>query len=58
MRKFLVAAAIAALFAAGAQAQVNTGDLKWGPAPAVFPKGAQMVVLAGDPSKPGTFVIR
>ena len=41
-----------------AQAQVNSGDLKWGPAPAVFPKGAEMAVLAGDPGKAGTFVIR
>src|SRR5665213_3181674 len=41
-----------------AQAQVNSGDLKWGPAPAVFPKGAEMAVLAGDPGKAGPFVIR
>jgi quercetin dioxygenase-like cupin family protein len=31
--------------------------LKWGPAPAVFPKGAQMAVVSGDPSKAGEFVI-
>jgi quercetin dioxygenase-like cupin family protein len=41
-----------------AQAQVNTGDVKWGPAPPVLPKGAQMAVLAGDPSKTGMFVVR
>lgn len=41
-----------------AQAQVNSADLKWGPAPAVFPKGAQMAVLSGDPGKSGVFVIR
>lgn len=58
MRKIILAAGIAALAAAASQAQVNTGDLKWGPAPAVFPKGAQMAVLAGDPTKAGTFVIR
>ncbi len=34
------------------------GDLKWGPAPAVFPKGAQLAVLSGDPFKPGVFVLR
>ena len=39
-------------------AQVNSGDLKWGPAPAVFPAGAQMAVLSGDPTKAGVFVIR
>ena len=44
--------------ATGAQAQVNSADLKWGPAPALFPKGAQMAVLSGDPSKSGVFVIR
>ena len=39
-------------------AQVNLAQTKWGPAPAVFPKGAKMAVLAGDPSAPGIFVIR
>jgi quercetin dioxygenase-like cupin family protein len=39
-------------------AQVNSGDLKWGPAPAVFPPGAQMAVLSGDPTAPGEFVLR
>ena len=32
--------------------------LDWGPAPAVFPKGAQMAVVSGDPSKAGEFVIQ
>jgi quercetin dioxygenase-like cupin family protein len=41
-----------------AAAQVNAPDLKWGPAPAVFPAGAQMAVLSGDPAKSGVFVIR
>lgn len=41
-----------------AYAQMNSTDLKWGPAPPVFPTGAQMTVLAGDPTKSGTFVIR
>lgn len=49
----------AALALAGpGQAQVNPNDLKWGPAPPVFPAGAQMAVLSGDPGKAGTFVIR
>jgi len=39
-------------------AQVNSGDLKWGPAPAVFPAGAKMAVLSGDPGKSGVFVVR
>jgi quercetin dioxygenase-like cupin family protein len=41
-----------------AQAQVNSSDLKWGPAPPVLPAGAQIAVLSGDPTKTGTFVIR
>ncbi len=45
-------------FASPAAAQVNTGDLKWGPAPAIFPAGAQMSVLSGDPTKAGVFVLR
>jgi quercetin dioxygenase-like cupin family protein len=32
--------------------------MKWGPAPPVLPKGGQMAVLAGDPGKPGPFVVR
>ena len=35
---------------APAQAQMNSADLKWGPAPPVFPAGARMAVLSGDPS--------
>jgi quercetin dioxygenase-like cupin family protein len=32
---------------------------KWGPAPAVFPKGAEMAVLEGDPSAAGKiFTVR
>lgn len=41
-----------------ASAQVNAGDVKWGPAPPVFPAGAQMAVLSGDPAKAGPIVVR
>jgi hypothetical protein len=37
---------------------INSGDLKWGPAPPTLPKGAELAVLSGDPSKDGLFVIR
>ena len=37
---------------------INSGDVKWGPAPPTFPKGAEVAVLSGDPSKDGLFVIR
>jgi hypothetical protein len=32
---------------------LNASDLKWGDAPPVFPPGAKMAVLQGDPSKAG-----
>jgi quercetin dioxygenase-like cupin family protein len=33
-------------------------EIKWGPAPAVLPPGAEAVVLFGDPSEEGFFVLR
>lgn len=33
-------------------------NIQWGPAPAVFPAGAQMAVIEGDPSKPDLFTVR
>lgn len=32
--------------------------LSWGPAPAVFPAGAQMAVVSGDPAKAAPFVVQ
>lgn len=44
---------------AGAAPVVVTPDkVQWGPAPPVFPAGAQMAVLAGDPGKAGQFTAR
>ena len=37
---------------------MNPKDIKWGPAPPVFPKGAQIAVLSGDPFKEGQYVVR
>lgn len=37
---------------------VNASQLQWAPAPNFVPKGAQITVLSGDPSKDGLFVIR
>jgi quercetin dioxygenase-like cupin family protein len=34
------------------------GELKWQSGPASLPKGAQIAVLEGDPSKEGPFVFR
>ncbi len=39
-------------------APVNPDAVKWGPVPAVLPKGAEMAVISGDPSKDGLYVIR
>ncbi|MDB5594901.1 MAG: anti-ECFsigma factor, ChrR [Hyphomicrobiales bacterium] len=36
----------------------SADQVKWGPAPPVFPKGAEFAVLAGDPGKQDLFVIR
>src|ERR1700739_4511263 len=57
LRMALILGGVLGLVGPG-QAQVNSTDLKWGPAPPVFPAGAQMAVLSGDPSSAGTFVIR
>lgn len=44
--------------AMGDATYINPGDVKWGDVPPVLPKGAKIAVLAGDPFKPGAFVIR
>jgi len=43
--------------AQGAPAEKPAG-LHWGPAPAVFPMGARMAVVSGDPSKAGLFTVQ
>jgi mannose-6-phosphate isomerase-like protein (cupin superfamily) len=37
---------------------VNPDEIKWGEAPPDLPKGAQLAVLHGDPSKKGPFTVR
>src|SRR4051794_9866499 len=37
---------------------IQPQEVKWGPAPAMLPTGAQVAVLFGDPSKPGLFAMR
>lgn len=60
-------AAILAALALGATAQpakesahviVSPQDIRWGPAPAALPAGAQTAVLYGDPAKEGPFAVR
>jgi hypothetical protein len=35
----------------------KSATLSWGPAPAVFPQGAQMAVVSGDPGKAAPFTV-
>src|SRR5262245_2025745 len=37
---------------------VSPQDIKWAPAPAMLPSGAEAAVLLGDPDKAGLFVLR
>jgi hypothetical protein len=36
----------------------NLSAAKWGPAPPMLPPGAQIAVLAGDPTKTGPYTVR
>ena len=61
MRSIKAAALAAVLFtqlAPLAAAAAQAPELKWGPAPAVFPAGAKMAVLQGDPGKTEMFTVR
>jgi anti-sigma factor ChrR (cupin superfamily) len=55
---FILACANTAIAADDMKMPTNSGDLKWGPAPPVLPKGAEITVLSGDPSKDAPYVIR
>jgi len=58
------AAALTALAIASSDAQsddhkmLTAPEIKWGPGPASLPKGAEAVVLYGDPTKEGLFAMR
>ena len=67
MRQLLLAALIVAAAVGQRAAAEEAGRMvlvpddaavKWQPAPANLPKGSQLVVLAGDPAKPGPFALR
>jgi quercetin dioxygenase-like cupin family protein len=36
----------------------NLATAKWGPAPPMLPPGAQIAVLAGNPTQPGPYTVR
>ena len=57
----LVVASVAAGVAAAqtpAHVMENPASAKWGPAPPMLPPGAQIAVLAGDPTKAVPFTVR
>jgi quercetin dioxygenase-like cupin family protein len=54
----LLAAAAPTAVAQSAAAHAAPPAPKWGPAPAVFPAGAQMEVMQGNPSANGLFTVR
>jgi quercetin dioxygenase-like cupin family protein len=43
---------------AAAHTMVPGDRIAWGPAPPALPKGAQAVVLSGNPAEPGPFTMR
>lgn len=58
MRVFNLASCLLVFAAPALLAQGKAPALKWGPAPAVFPKGAKMAVVSGDPSQAQPFEVR
>lgn len=58
MRKLLSLVAIGGLVALSPARGVAQAPLNWGPAPAIFPAGARMAVLQGDPGKAGPITVR
>jgi hypothetical protein len=61
MRIPLASLGLVLLFTPGLCAQgtpaMKAPALKWGPAPPVFPKGAKMAIVSGDPSKAAMFTV-
>jgi hypothetical protein len=54
MRRYALCLMAAPIISAVAQAP----ELQWGPAPMVFPAGAKMAVLQGDPGKAALYTVR
>ena len=45
-------------FAQDMRMPINADDVKWGPAPNVFPPGAQISVVSWNPFEQGLYVVR
>jgi hypothetical protein len=59
MRVLVVPTGLFILWTLTLQAQgAPAAPLQWGPAPAMFPAGAKMAVMNGDPSKAGLFTVQ
>jgi hypothetical protein len=62
MRALVISACLVVVGSAALRAQTAPAPqqtaLKWGPAPAVFPTGATMAVVSGDPSKAAPFAVQ
>jgi quercetin dioxygenase-like cupin family protein len=63
MRRIASVILLVTFAAVAASAQASTSHagppaVKWGPAPAVFPAGAQMAVMQGNPGSNGLFTVR
>jgi quercetin dioxygenase-like cupin family protein len=56
--KTKTAAAHKGTSSAAAGTLVTPDAIQWADAPAIFPAGAKMAVLSGDPAKAGPFVVR
>ena len=56
--RFRLAAVSLAVLGLPLALRAQAPTLAWGPAPPVFPAGAKMAVLQGDPSKEGLFTVR
>jgi quercetin dioxygenase-like cupin family protein len=54
----LTATGFSALSVADVAGPVQASEIKWGPAPPVLVKGAELAVLAGDPAKEGPVTLR
>ncbi len=63
MRKLILALGLLLAGSATVSAEemrmpLNPDEVKWMPAPNVFPAGAQIAVISGDPFKDGLYVVR
>ena len=63
MRKLVLALGLllvgsATAFAQEMQMPMNADDVKWNPAPNVFPARAQIAIVSGNPFKEGLYVVR